>query len=299
MKPHELYRDSYYSSIQNGYVPVPLPTVMPPSHTCSVPTAQLIELDTPHEPMYTHRRSSSDHRLDPDIRRNGDTYSRSTISDDLSNRKSCKTRESNRDKNWGYVYQGLEEKEKNSSQRKEDYVERRRENRRPPSPLDLDDALKAFSLDSLHQISVPEQRQMAIDEALSKLRIEGDGGGKRKENRISVYDNSSPPKSVSPKQCINTLKEVKKSDDLKHLNMDSRKLKVKHNEKWECENCTYHNTHIREVCEMCGKSRSKGGESKPLASGGRQCPICTLVNEKGVTTCDACGTSLKDSPTYI
>lgn len=69
--------------------------------------------------------------------------------------------------------------------------------------------------------------------------------------------------------------------------------------RWNCGTCTYLNTPGRDICEMCGKSRYKGNEDKPLASGGKECPKCTLVNEKNVSICDACHTSLKDSPTYI
>lgn len=50
---------------------------------------------------------------------------------------------------------------------------------------------------------------------------------------------------------------------------------------------------------MCGHSRFTGAESMPLVSGGRECPQCTLVNDKDAKICTACGTSLKDSPTYI
>lgn len=50
---------------------------------------------------------------------------------------------------------------------------------------------------------------------------------------------------------------------------------------------------------MCGKSRQPGNEEKPLVSGGRECPKCTLVNARGVVSCEACHESLKNSPTYI
>ncbi|KAK9497276.1 hypothetical protein O3M35_004624 [Rhynocoris fuscipes] len=68
--------------------------------------------------------------------------------------------------------------------------------------------------------------------------------------------------------------------------------------KWNCKFCTFLNSSLKEVCEMCGKSKSNEAEI-PLASGGRQCPQCTLVNKRGAIKCDACDTSLKDSPTYI
>ncbi|XP_054277296.1 uncharacterized protein LOC128996182 [Macrosteles quadrilineatus] len=295
IKPHEVYPGSYYP-VQNGYIPLPVPPppVVMPNYSCTVPTAQLIELDTPHDiPVSytnTHRRSSSDHRVEHEVRRNGerypsDMYSRSTTSDDLGSRKSGK-KEGNRDSNWGYVYKRLEEK---TGQKRD---EEKRKDKRPPSPLDFDEAVKAFSLDDLHQLSIPDQRTMKINEALNKMKLD-EVDGKRRENRVSLYDNSSPPGS-SPRQSQTT---SKKPDDAKLVNV--RKLTVKLSEKWECVACTYHNSVSLDVCEMCGKSRNQGGEMKPLASGGRQCPHCTLVNEKGVTSCEACGSSLKDSPTYI
>lgn len=301
MPPMYHIKPVYYH--QNGFIPLPVPPppVVVPNY-CAVPTAQLIELDTPHEPpaysTNTHRRSASDHRVDHE-KKNGerypsDVYSRSTTSDDLGSRKSGK-KEGDWE-NWNYVYQRLEEKNvlKREELKREEVLEKRKEkNMRPSSPLDFEEALKAFSLNDLHQISVPEPKTLKINDALSKMRFDSDGDAKKKENRVSVYDNSSPPPTNYLQQAHSAVREPKL------VNTDARKLRVKLIDKWDCVACTYHNTGSQDVCEMCGKSRNRGGESKPLASGGRQCPQCTLVNEKGVTTCDACGHSLKDSPTYI
>ncbi|CAD6243814.1 GSCOCG00013153001-RA-CDS [Cotesia congregata] len=68
---------------------------------------------------------------------------------------------------------------------------------------------------------------------------------------------------------------------------------------WSCLTCTFFNAAGKEICEMCGKSRRKGNEDIPLASGGKVCPKCTLVNEKEAFVCEACQFNLKDSPTYI
>ncbi|XP_071442754.1 protein tamozhennic [Hetaerina americana] len=73
-------------------------------------------------------------------------------------------------------------------------------------------------------------------------------------------------------------------------------------EDWECIYCTFRNVSggvKRDVCEICGKSRRRGAEERPLASGGRECPKCTLVNVKEASACEACGASLAHSPTYI
>lgn len=98
---------------------------------------------------------------------------------------------------------------------------------------------------------------------------------------------------------------VKIADSLKNLDVaqlsrgEKEKKEAENQKKWNCATCTYLNAADRDICEMCAKSRCKGNEDKPLASGGKECPKCTLVNEKNVTICDACHTSLKDSPTYI
>lgn len=67
---------------------------------------------------------------------------------------------------------------------------------------------------------------------------------------------------------------------------------------WDCEFCTYHNIE-GDICGMCSKSRNSAAELKPLESGGRQCPKCTLVNEKDARVCEACNESLENSATYI
>lgn len=68
---------------------------------------------------------------------------------------------------------------------------------------------------------------------------------------------------------------------------------------WSCTTCTFLNDKGRNVCDMCGKSRTPGPETRPLISGGRQCPQCTLINEREAVDCSACGVLLEGSSTYI
>lgn len=68
---------------------------------------------------------------------------------------------------------------------------------------------------------------------------------------------------------------------------------------WDCEHCTYRNNCKKDICEICGKSKNSAVEIKPLESGGKQCPQCTLVNDKEARKCEACDTSLEHSATYI
>ncbi|XP_049963535.1 protein tamozhennic isoform X1 [Schistocerca serialis cubense] len=109
--------------------------------------------------------------------------------------------------------------------------------------------------------------------------------------RISDHTNRVNPSGDVPRS---NEKELKQKDCTEVSNFSEHE-----SDKWECSTCTFLNNPTREVCEMCGKSKVRGSEIKPLASGGRECPQCTLVNEKGVDTCIACDCSLKDSPTYI
>uniref|UniRef100_A0ABL0EG27 RanBP2-type domain-containing protein n=1 Tax=Rhodnius prolixus TaxID=13249 RepID=A0ABL0EG27_RHOPR len=82
------------------------------------------------------------------------------------------------------------------------------------------------------------------------------------------------------------------------VKLDSSAPSEEDSTKWSCQFCTFLNLPMKEVCEICGKSKVPEAEV-PLASGGRQCPKCTLVNKRGALKCDVCDTSLKDSPTYI
>lgn len=67
---------------------------------------------------------------------------------------------------------------------------------------------------------------------------------------------------------------------------------------WECSKCTYRNTAIRDVCEMCSRSKNFINEV-PLISGGKQCPKCTLVNQKTATQCAACRGDLSECFHYV
>ncbi|XP_075217462.1 PUB and ZnF_RBZ domain-containing protein tamozhennic [Lycorma delicatula] len=333
--PHPHYYDQYYGyyPVKNGCVP-PSPLV-----TCSVPTAQLIELDPPSDPIVsTHRRSSSDHRIESEYRKNSsvDRYSTDmynnrhhTISDDISSSRKDKNKDWD---NWDFVYKTLEGKRGGitddglppvNATTNERWDRRDVKCNNVATPIELDEALKAFSLDDLHQITVPDQRVKKSNEPVNKLSniINEDAQSVTRStssiSRRDIYtggevsplvptnDNGSNI-PTSPKHHAQTTvrpqkkNELLKEDQSKFLSVDARRLRVKlTDEKWECVTCTFHNSVSREVCEMCGKSKKVGDESRPLASGGRQCPQCTLVNEKGVTTCEVCGNCLKDSPTYI
>ncbi|XP_054164506.1 putative uncharacterized protein DDB_G0277255 [Oppia nitens] len=103
--------------------------------------------------------------------------------------------------------------------------------------------------------------------------------------------NSSANNDINGK----TRSDEVKCDNQKKQSKDSSKLL----KGWSCTSCTYFNADLKEVCEMCHRSRKVGAEAQPLISGGRECSRCTLVNDKNEHFCRACDTSLADSPTYI
>lgn len=332
--PYPHYYDQYY-----GYYPVKNGCIPPPPHVaCSVPTAQLIELDPPSDPVInTHRRSSSDHRIESEYRKNcaldrysSDIYNNRyhAVTDDISSTKKDKNKGWD---SWDFVYKTLEGKRSglvdevsplNASPNNGRWERHETKCNNVTSPVELDEALKAFSLDDLHQITVPDQRvKRTSNDPINKISSvtsdafltsknngnkngSGSGSGGDAAPLVPINENiPSVPTSPKHHTQTNTRPQKKgeaKDDASKFLSVDARRLRVKlTDEKWECITCTFHNFMNREVCEMCGKSKNVGSESRPLTSGGRQCPQCTLVNEKGVTTCEACGRCLKDSPTYI
>lgn len=133
------------------------------------------------------------------------------------------------------------------------------------NPKHLQDVPNHYQLVASISDSLPSERNVAVRDSTSKVRIE--------ERQGSIVDMP-----------------------FGHCHESSE---VSEKNKWECVTCTFLNVPSRDICEMCGKSKVRGPEIRPLTSGGRECPHCTLVNEKGVGTCAACGNSLKDSPTYI
>lgn len=313
IKPHEQYAAPYnsyhhpHATLKNGYAP-----------TCTVPTAQLIEFG-PVDPVTTHRRSSSDHRIDTtDYRKNGDryqsdVYSRSTTSDDISSSKRYPSDVYSRSTTSDDISTSKRVVPKLA---REDWAykdpEERRERIRTEPPPDLEDAMKTFSLDDSHQITTLSDRKSSkvrdYEEKKDQLPV---------SNRTSIYDNAPLPQSFNakPQSELTVLRDKKppESSAQKSNNLtaaDTRKLRVnltnddwtakRLNEgKWECKSCTFHNKASRDVCEMCSKSRVASGEQKPLAPGGKQCSLCTLINDVGVNKCKACNTNLVDSGIYV
>ncbi|XP_014274409.1 uncharacterized protein tamo [Halyomorpha halys] len=242
------------------------------NYSCSVPTAQLIELESSY-------LGKDNYIYDNDNQRNIDKFDGRICNSSLNDSNSNLLKYKSKDPGWdswggGTSYHSPENKIKNH---KYEYSidKRQRTNEEFIKNEELEEALKAFSM---------EDSQPSCSTADLKLS----------ENKI-IRKKSKHEFNSTLQNSTQTLgRENIKKHDINYMS-----LKVKLNDKWECSACTFHNSNEKEVCEICSKSKTLGNEVQPLISGGRQCPKCTLVNEKGVTLCDACGTNLKDSPTYI
>lgn len=128
------------------------------------------------------------------------------------------------------------------------------------------------------------------------------------DSRVGIQDAkpSQIKEKIGTKSTNSAIKNIARDDrrEMDNSSLVSKKSRDQSTQDsskniWECVYCTYHNKSERFVCDMCGKSHKLGNEDKPLISGGRECPKCTLVNARGVVSCAACGESLKNSPTYI
>lgn len=74
------------------------------------------------------------------------------------------------------------------------------------------------------------------------------------------------------------------------------------NPQWACPFCTFFNSPLTDICEMCSKSRDPNIEidSPPCAGhSSRICGQCTLENEKDSVNCHACGHLLKGTQTVV
>lgn len=132
----------------------------------------------------------------------------------------------------------------------------------PSKPTDLDEA------------NMDLERPLKFAQALEKF------------NEIEEKERND---KIRKKKTSETNKKERTSEN------DSKKM-AESSQRWECKSCTYLNK-TGDICEMCSKSRVNVEQKMEI--GGPQCSKCTLVNLKDAKLCQACGSSLKDSPTYI
>jgi len=310
-----------------------------PAYATRVPTARLIELDMPtsvtnYDKTHVHRKSTSQRISDLD---ETEFYRQQTSDGDhceygRTDRKTTVRPNSSIDSGgggsrkdgydtWDFVYRNLESqgyykdledrndvlqhKEFNTvctskyktfrqleNEDKHNAHKRRGGNRIEANEIDLIET----NGKSHQDISSLKKKSSSFDLSDSN-RYSTDAYNRDKKHNSQTLPISRTHKSSDQ---IAKIADTLKNLDIAQMNKEKRGEEDPENEKpWNCATCTYLNTPDRDICEMCAKSRCKGNEDKPLASGGKECPKCTLVNEKNVSNCDACQTSLKDSPTYI
>lgn len=304
-----------------------------PAYAARVPTARLIELDVPtsvanHEkPTHAVHRKPASHRIsdfdemDSCRRQTSDgehyEYNRTDRKSTARPNSSSGGRKDSYDM-WDFVYKNLESqgyykdlddrddvlhsdgvrvsKHKTPRQAEnEDKAHKRRGgNRIETNEIDLVEINGKGHQDNLSF----KKKSSSFDLSDSNRYGTTDAYNRDKKHNSQTLPIARTHKSSDQ---IARIADSLKSLDVAQMNKEKRDEKKPgaHERAWSCATCTYLNTPDREICEMCAKSRSKGNEDKPLASGGKECPKCTLVNEKDVANCDACQASLKDSPTYI
>lgn len=183
--------------------------------------------------------------------------------------------------------------------------------------MKISDALQKMRLDDDNYDS---RINVAHSSSYDNLSSHSSSNNKGRNN-YSVKTKSLPRESktyedqVTPTPTVSQTLDVKKartkisskSENVRHKEspkdeVDNKKTSpsTSNSSKWNCNACTYLNVPTKDICEMCGKSKSSiTSPMPPMAVGGSECPKCTLINEKNVKICDACGASLTNSPTYI
>ncbi|XP_001809413.1 protein tamozhennic [Tribolium castaneum] len=270
------FSNGYYCA--NGYI-----NQQPPSYEYGVPTGQLIELDSHHNGGYdavdrptnslrVHRNSLSNHEKKVNEAK--------TV-----NSKELEKPESHFE-DWDYVYRNLESQGYSKDLGERGDILGQSAEHKKSKCTNLDEAM--------HNLTITE-RPLKISEALEKYDGEPEPIRKnvRKHSQSSSYENLSEIKKANVAKPAKTKTPTVRDKPVNNNNYEAKNT----NCKWECKACTYHNETSKDICEMCSKSRSNVEQQMEI--GGPQCSKCTLVNLKEAKVCQACGASLKDSPTYI
>lgn len=304
-----------------------------PAYAARVPTGRLIELDVPasvanYDKTHALRKSMSHRISDLDevdfYRRqssDGDHYEHGKTDKKTASRSNSSVGKDGYD-TWDFVYRNLEslgyykdlddrddvlqhKKELDSIRAKHKTFRQaenedkcnvhRLEKKRSGSKIEANEIDSSETNGKHYQAILPFKKKSSSFDLSDSNRYNTDV-----YNRDKKHNSQTLPIPRTHKSSDQIAKIVDSFKDLAITQMNKQKKEEQKDEKrWNCATCTYLNMPDRDICEMCAKSRCKGNEDKPLASGGKECPKCTLVNEKNVSICDACHTSLKDSPTYI
>lgn len=309
----------------NGYC-YPNGCVPTPTYVCPVPTGQLIELegqngayDTPdgitkamrqHDYLESHKQLAKSTNLD-------------SLTLSKSKEDGAGTFES-----WDYVYRNLESQgyNKDLGERGDLLQETRkknlRDNKKTKPSIELEDAFNTLNLNvssgnsnSDHNLKVNTKFNMEdvnrkdeltkVPQSSSYDNINQETNHKIPTNKTvsnGITKTKTLPRErlslVSPEKPNHTLDTKKlRKQDIDKIKSKDTKEKKKDSGTWSCKACTYLNSSTVEICVICGKS--KKAVDVTMALGGSECPRCTLVNPREVSNCQACDTSLLNSPTYI
>ena len=288
---------------------VPNHTILP-TCTAKVPTGCLIELDLPnHEKSYSSKMNHKDvlDEVDFSHLQIGNRYQCGKQDRKYNNFLSSA-------ENWDHVYNGPKGTvclkdfgdQDNILYKKE--VSGRTSKYKPSKSTELEEAKRILREEKKRlgrmqneQESAKYSRSNHCDQ-ISCVKKSFDAADSNSQVEFIPQKIQERKKKIN--QTMLNLKTYQATEPEETIVKSMRDLKISQeddsmNDKWTCSTCTFLNTSEKSICEMCLKSRHKGNEDVPLASGGKQCVKCTLVNEKDVWHCTACSTKLEDSPTYI
>ncbi|XP_050295261.1 protein tamozhennic [Anthonomus grandis grandis] len=312
--------------VPNGfYYPTnpPLPVHAPPIYP--VPTGQLIELDARNgydlvdgdsTARTTRRSTRSDCERQEEQRVRRDSLSKNGAEVKVSSDPEAP------EENWDYVYKNLERQgySKDLGERGDVLTssEKKRKSSREGKKM------KATNLDEVFQGLTVTERPLKVTEALEQMEKKvAEKHMQPRERRLSHGSSYENVPAAEPQKQTKTVSNgvlgtnrpltVKETVEVKsqpvtlekNVNVEVNKQKESNfgvssvpPQKWECKSCTYINEVPKDICEMCSKSRYMG-QDQPMEVGGPECSKCTLVNPRNAKSCQACGSSLKNSPTYI
>ncbi|RZC36551.1 tamozhennic [Asbolus verrucosus] len=274
------YTNGYYCT--NGFMGQPHPV-----YGYTVPTGQLIELDSHHNGGYdmvdrppNNLRMTRNSLTNHESKKNNETKTHNKEEKDDAHFE-----------DWDYVYRNLESQGYSKDLGERGDILSPPASHKKAKQTNLDDAM--------HGLKVSE-RPLKLGDAPEKYESKAElpkKAAERKPSPSSSYENLAEAKK--PQKAVNKAKTLPaKEKNVNSAHEGSRTLEqVKRKDRWECKACTYLNEHQKDICEMCSKSRVVVEQQMEI--GGPQCSKCTLVNSKDTKVCQACGASLKDSPTYI
>ena len=314
------YRHDFPENLSNSYgyrtpknFGISYHTAMPTS-TSGVPTGCLIELDPPnleksHSIKMNHKNCLDEVDLGYRHIGNNDHYAK-------VDRKSSKP--SSNSENWDYVYAGLESIGHSKDLGDRDDILYRREvgahssKHKPPKPSKPTEYEEKFLKFEKRRLNRVQNESESATNSRSNHHEHQYVGHKKKSSfdaadsnsRTEFFSDKIQEKSKKINQTMPNSNIFQTTDAEEQIAQYMRDLNLSQNDNkkddmWTCTWCTFWNTPDKSICEMCVKSRFKGNEDMPLASGGKECPLCTLVNEKDVLRCSACDADLTNSPTYI